>query len=114
MAPQTASLRFSLSQIELLEQRQLLSASVTTAAAAAGDDYGNTAATATAIETNATIRGRLEGPKDVDWFSFHADVEHSYLIKVNGSERISWGDGSGQWTLPYDNSFKPQKDGTYY
>ncbi|MGQ9478257.1 MAG: DVUA0089 family protein [Candidatus Bipolaricaulia bacterium] len=50
-----------------------------------GDDYGNDPASAAAIPTDgAPVRGRIEVPGDIDYFSFSAKAEGEYTISTSG------------------------------
>ena len=49
------------------------------------DDFGDTAATAGAIEVGGSVTGEIGAPRDFDWFALDAVAGHTYVIDLEGS-----------------------------
>ena len=50
------------------------------------DDFGDTAATAGAIEVGGSVTGEIGAPRDFDWFALDAVAGRTYVIDLEGSE----------------------------
>ena len=95
--------------------------------AVAVDDHGNNAAGATPYVVPSTAAGNIEGPYDVDWFSFSANsgVQYTfyttlatlsdsklYLLDTNGTTQLAYDDDGGgglssliSWTAPASGTY---------
>lgn len=49
-----------------------------------GDDYGNTAASAFAIPSDAVFSGKIDTKGDVDWFKLTLEAGHRYTFAMTG------------------------------
>lgn len=74
---------------EVLEQRRVLD----------GDDFGNDAATAQAVQVPLDLSGELETTEDVDWFQFPVEAGDSYHVSASPAERIRWYASDGETLL---------------
>jgi len=63
---------------EALEERRVLD----------GDDFGNDAATAQAVQVPLDLSGELETAADVDWFQFAAEAGDSYHVSASPADRL--------------------------
>ena len=50
------------------------------------DDFGDTAATAGAIEVGGSVTGEINSARDFDWFALDVVAGHTYVIDLEGSE----------------------------
>jgi hypothetical protein len=90
----------------------------------AGDDHGNTSATATVIGQDSTSNGNLEIGGDVDYFRINVTNSGTLIVQTSGTTD-SYGylfDGGGQYITEDDDSgtdtnfliTHPVSPGTYY
>src|SRR5205085_8391431 len=49
-----------------------------------GDDFGNSAATASQISTSAAFAAKIETPGDRDWFRLNLEAGHRYSFAMTG------------------------------
>lgn len=92
------------------------------------DDFGNTAATASAVAVSSSVSGKLEKTGDTDWFAFQATAGKKYILSTtlstlkdsvlylygsNGKTKLAYNDDYGTSTASRI-SWTATSSGTYY